>query len=58
MKAVVYQGPKNVTVDDVPDATIEQLLDALIRISTMNTCGSDLHRYERWTVLLRPGQAS
>ena len=46
MKAVVYRGPYEVAVEDVPDATIEEPLDALIRITTTNICGSDLHMYE------------
>jgi glutathione-independent formaldehyde dehydrogenase len=35
----------------VPDATIEQPLDALIRITTTNICGSDLHMYEGRTAV-------
>ncbi|MDQ1702704.1 MAG: glutathione-independent formaldehyde dehydrogenase [Frankiaceae bacterium] len=46
MKAVVYKGPRNVALEEVPDARIEQPLDAVIRITTTNICGSDLHMYE------------
>ena len=46
MRALVYHGPKNVSVDEVPDATIERPTDALVRITTTNICGSDLHMYE------------
>jgi glutathione-independent formaldehyde dehydrogenase len=46
MKAVVYHGPRNVSVDDVRDARIEKPTDALIRITSTNICGSDLHMYE------------
>ena len=46
MKAVVYQGPGDVTVTDVPDARIEDPNDILVRITTTNICGSDLHMYE------------
>jgi glutathione-independent formaldehyde dehydrogenase len=46
MRALVYHGPKNVSVDQVPDATIERPTDALVRITTTNICGSDLHMYE------------
>jgi threonine dehydrogenase-like Zn-dependent dehydrogenase len=35
-----------VQVDEVPDPTIEQPTDALVRITTTNICGSDLHLYE------------
>ena len=46
MKAVVYQGPRDVRVSDVPDAEIERPTDALVRITSTNICGSDLHMYE------------
>ena len=46
MRALVYHGPGKVSVDDVPDATIEKPTDALIRITTTNICGSDLHMFE------------
>jgi glutathione-independent formaldehyde dehydrogenase len=46
MRALVYHGPKNVSVDQVPDATVERPTDALVRITTTNICGSDLHMYE------------
>lgn len=46
MKAVVYQGPRQVSVDEVPDARIENPTDVLVRITSTNICGSDLHMYE------------
>jgi len=46
MKALVYNGPRNVTVQEVPDATIERPTDVLVKITTTNICGSDLHMYE------------
>src|SRR3954467_9029079 len=46
MKAVVYQGPRTVTVQDVPDPTIQAPTDVIVRITTTNICGSDLHMYE------------
>ena len=46
MKAVVYKGPFDVAVEQVEDPRIEQPLDAVIRITTANICGSDLHPYE------------
>jgi len=33
-------------VDNVPDPTIEAPNDAIVRITTTNICGSDLHLYE------------
>ncbi|MBY5163473.1 glutathione-independent formaldehyde dehydrogenase [Salsipaludibacter albus] len=46
MKAIVYDGPHSVKVDEVDDARIEGPQDAVIRITTTNICGSDLHMYE------------
>ena len=46
MKALVYSGPRNVRIEDVPDPTIERPTDALVRITSTNICGSDLHMYE------------
>jgi glutathione-independent formaldehyde dehydrogenase len=46
MRAVVYNGPRDVSVQDVPDAKIEQPTDVLVRITATNICGSDLHMYE------------
>src|ERR1700753_2624779 len=46
MRALVYHGPRKVSVEQVPDARIEKPTDALVRITTTNICGSDLHMYE------------
>jgi len=46
MKAVVYRGPNQVAVEDVPDPKIERPTDAIVRITSTNICGSDLHMYE------------
>ena len=46
MKAVIYNGPRDVSVKDIPDAKIEKPTDVLVRITSTNICGSDLHMYE------------
>ena len=46
MKALVYHGPKKVSIDTVPDPKIEKLTDVIIKVTTTNICGSDLHMYE------------
>ena len=46
MKAVVFKGAFDVSVDEVADPKIEQPSDAIIKITTANICGSDLHPYE------------
>ena len=46
MKGLVYKGAKQVAVEEVPDATIVDSTDAVIKLTTTNICGSDLHMYE------------
>lgn len=46
MKAVLYNGPRDVAVQDVPDARIERPTDVLVQITSTNICGSDLHMDE------------
>jgi threonine dehydrogenase-like Zn-dependent dehydrogenase len=46
MKAVRYYGKRDVRVEDVPDPTIEQPTDAIVRVTSTGICGSDLHLYE------------
>jgi threonine dehydrogenase-like Zn-dependent dehydrogenase len=46
MKALTWHGKRDVRVDDVPDPKIEEPTDAVIRVTTTNICGSDLHLYE------------
>jgi hypothetical protein len=46
VKAVVFKEPFKLSVEEVEDPKIEQPLDAVIRITTANICGSDLHPYE------------
>ena len=46
MKAVTWHGKRDVRVDTVPDPSIEQPTDAVVRITSTCICGSDLHLYE------------
>ena len=46
MKAVVYNGPRDIAVATIPDPRIEQPTDVIVRIIATNICGSDLHMYE------------
>jgi alcohol dehydrogenase len=43
MKALVYHGPGNKSWEDVPDATIQEPTDVVVRIDTTTICGTDLH---------------
>jgi threonine dehydrogenase-like Zn-dependent dehydrogenase len=46
MKALTWHGKRDVRVEEVPDPTIQEPTDAIVRITTTNICGSDLHLYE------------
>jgi len=46
MKAVVYRGPREVSVENVPDPKIERPTDVIVKIRSTNICGSDLHMFE------------
>lgn len=46
MRALVYEGPEQVAMRDVQDARIERPTDVLVRVTSTNICGSDLHMYE------------
>ena len=46
MKAVTWQGVRDVRVEDVPDPRIEKPTDAIVKITSSGLCGSDLHLYE------------
>ncbi|WP_045824612.1 zinc-dependent alcohol dehydrogenase [Williamsia herbipolensis] len=55
MRAVTWQGKRKVSVDEVPDPTIEQPTDAIIKVTSTNICGSDLHLYEVLGAFMTPG---
>ncbi|MFF9558947.1 alcohol dehydrogenase catalytic domain-containing protein [Streptomyces albus] len=46
MRALTYQGKRNVTVETVPDPEISEPDDVVVRVTTSGICGSDLHLYE------------
>ncbi len=46
MKALTFHGRRDVRVDEVPDPSIEEPTDAVVRVTSTAICGSDLHLYE------------
>ncbi|WP_370324479.1 glutathione-independent formaldehyde dehydrogenase [Euzebya sp.] len=46
MRALVYNGAYDVSVEEVDDPAIEAPTDAIVRITSTAICGSDLHMYE------------
>lgn len=43
MKALVYHGPGHKSWEDVPDATVAEPTDVVVRVDTTTICGTDLH---------------
>jgi len=55
MRALTWQGRRDVRVETVPDPTIQEPTDAIVRITSSAICGSDLHLYEVLGPFLTPG---
>jgi threonine dehydrogenase-like Zn-dependent dehydrogenase len=55
VKALTWQGRRDVRVESVPDPTIEAPTDAIVRITSTGLCGSDLHLYELFGPYLGKG---
>ncbi|ULE34603.1 zinc-dependent alcohol dehydrogenase [Mycobacterium sp. IDR2000157661] len=55
MRAITWQGRRKVSVDTVPDPAIKEPNDAIIRVTSTNICGSDLHLYEVLGAFMNPG---
>jgi 2-desacetyl-2-hydroxyethyl bacteriochlorophyllide A dehydrogenase len=45
MRAVTFQAPGRVTVEEVPEPELSDAGDAVVRIEASGVCGSDLHIY-------------
>ncbi|MEU9849142.1 zinc-dependent alcohol dehydrogenase [Streptomyces sp. NPDC047985] len=55
MRALTWQGRRDVRVENVPDPRIEEPTDVVVRITSTGICGSDLHLYEVLGPYLDPG---
>ena len=55
MKALTYHGAKDVRVEDVPDPTLVQADDIILRVTATAICGSDLHLYRGKMPALKDG---
>jgi 2-desacetyl-2-hydroxyethyl bacteriochlorophyllide A dehydrogenase len=54
MRAVTFQGPELVRVEDVAEPELVDPTDAIVRIEASGVCGSDLHIYHG-RVKIEPG---
>ncbi|QNE78669.1 alcohol dehydrogenase catalytic domain-containing protein [Streptomyces finlayi] len=55
MRALTYQGKRDVRVETVPDPRIQDPTDVIVKITSTGICGSDLHLYEVLGPYLDPG---
>lgn len=46
MRAVVFEGTRQVGVHEVEDATVEEATDVVVRVTSSAICGTDLHMYD------------
>jgi threonine dehydrogenase-like Zn-dependent dehydrogenase len=55
MRAVTWHGKRDIRVDRVPDPSILNPHDALVRVTATAICGSDLHLYNGFIPGMRRG---
>lgn len=55
MKALCWHGANDVRVDNVPDPTIINPRDAIVKITSTAICGSDLHLYNGYIPTMQSG---
>ncbi|MBU9710368.1 alcohol dehydrogenase catalytic domain-containing protein [Evansella tamaricis] len=55
MRAITYQGMRQVMVQEVPEPQIENNDDAIVRITACSICGSDLHCYHGFIPSMEKG---
>jgi len=55
MRATVWSGRNTVQVENVPDPTILNDRDAIVKITSTAICGSDLHLYDGYIPTMKKG---
>ena len=55
MKATCWMGKKDIQVRNVPDPTLLNARDAILRITSTAICGSDLHLYNGFVPTMEKG---
>ena len=55
MKAVVFHGVGNISLDDVSDPQIQEPNDAIVRLTASAICGTDLHMIRGTMAGMKPG---
>jgi threonine dehydrogenase-like Zn-dependent dehydrogenase len=55
MRANRWYGKNDLRVEEVPDPTIEDSRDAVVRVTLTAICGSDLHLYDGYVPTMKEG---
>ncbi len=55
MRALVWHGKSDVRFDNVPDPTIEDPRDVIVKITSTAICGSDLHLFDSYMPAMEKG---
>jgi threonine dehydrogenase-like Zn-dependent dehydrogenase len=55
MRAVVWHGKRDIRVESVPDPSIVNPHDAIVRVTSTAICGSDLHLYNGYVPGMKAG---
>lgn len=55
MKALCWYGQNDVRVETVPDPTILNPRDAILKVTSTAICGSDLHLYDGFIPMMKAG---
>ena len=55
MKALTWHGRSDVRCETVPDPSVVDPSDAIIRVTSTAICGSDLHLYDGFNPFMLPG---
>ena len=55
MRALVWHGKKDIRCDTVPDPSIEEPRDAIVKVTSCAICGSDLHLFDGFMMGMKSG---
>ncbi len=55
MRALVWHGKSDIRCDTVPDPTIEDAGDMIVKITSTAICGSDLHLFDGYMPMMEEG---
>jgi threonine dehydrogenase-like Zn-dependent dehydrogenase len=55
MKALTWHGMSDIRCENVPDSSIVDPTDAIVRITSTAICGSDLHLYDGFNPFMEKG---